>query len=164
MGQRIGFTSYRKGIPPDIYLMDPQGGSLTRFTSWAGDGSLVAWSYSRKRIAMVRERLNPTTNTYQDDIYLMNADGSNKRWARSQPSSFHITNPSWSPDGSRLVVTVIFGSKPYVATIEVATGNMAFVLQDGIDLIQVSPTAPPSGSPHTPLSTASRAGRRMGHG
>lgn len=124
-GQRILFSSSRKG-GYDLFKMDPQGYNVVRLTSFADYESEPAWSYDNKRIAMIRPRRD-ASNIEHSDIYLMNADGTNKRWARSLPSSFHIRYPSWSPDGSRLVVSVILGGKPYLATLKLATGELAFV-------------------------------------
>jgi TolB protein len=127
--QRIVFSSSQQGIY-NLSKMDPQGNNVVRLTSFADYADEPAWSYDNKRIAMVRPRLDASKIQHQD-IYLMNADGTNKRWARSLPSSFHIRYPSWSPDGSRLVVTVILGGVPYVATLKLATGELAFVMADG---------------------------------
>ncbi len=142
---RIAFTSYRKNQQPDIYLTDPQGKNVTRLTSWASDEVGAAWSYDNKRIALVRSRLD-ATNTRHDDIYLMNADGTGKRWARSSPSSFPITSPSWSPDGTRLVVTVALQGTSYLATMKLATGEMAFVTLGGKLLEGHSPSFNPTGT------------------
>jgi TolB protein len=128
-GQRIVFSSSRKG-GYNLFKMDPQGNNVVRLTSFVDYADEPAWSYDNKRIAMVRARLN-ASNIQHQDIYLMNADGTNKRWARSLPSSFNIRYPSWSPDGSRLVVTVILGGASYVATLKLATGELAFVMADG---------------------------------
>jgi Tol biopolymer transport system component len=129
-GQRIVFSSKRNGAY-DVYKMDPQGNNVVRLSSFADkDVEFPVWSYDNKRIAMVRPRKD-ASNVVRSDIYLMNADGSNKHWARSQPSTFPMGFPSWSPDGSRLVLTVLFGGNPYLATLEVSTGNMAFVTTGG---------------------------------
>jgi Tol biopolymer transport system component len=141
---RIAFTSYRNNQQPDIYLMDPQGKNVTRLTSWAGDEVGAAWSYNNKRIAMVRPRLD-ATNTRHDDIFLINADGTGKRWARSSPSGFSMASPSWSPDGTRLVVTVALQGTSYLATLTLATGEMAFVTLGGKPLQGHSPSFDPTG-------------------
>jgi len=122
---RIAFTSYA-GMLGDIYLVDAQGNNRTRFTTWASTEFAPSWSYDRKHVAMVRFRTD-ATNAQHYDIYVMNADGTNKHWAKSYTSAFHIMDPSWSPDGSRLVVTVQLQNLPYVATLSLATGQLALV-------------------------------------
>jgi Periplasmic component of the Tol biopolymer transport system len=126
---RIAFTSY-SGMLGDIYLMDAQGNNRTRLTTWASTEFAPSLSYDRKRIAMVRYRTD-AANAQHCDIYLMNADGTSKHWAKSYTSAFDIMNPSWSPDGSRLVLTVFLQNLPYVATLNLATGQLALVWATG---------------------------------
>ena len=124
--QRIAFISYRYNNWPNLYTMDPSGGNVVRLTSWTGYAGSPAWSYDNKRIAIMRERLD-ATNTYHQDIYLMNADGSNQHWARSTPSSYALSYPSWSPDGTHLLVTVTISGGVYLARLTLATGSLDFV-------------------------------------
>jgi len=121
----ILFQSSRTG-GGDIYRMAPDGSGVVRVTSFSGPESSPAWSWDHQRIAMVRTRLD-ASNVAHPDIYLMNADGTGKHWARSLPSSFDILAPSWSKDGTRLTATVIIGGVARVALMDVATGNMAYV-------------------------------------
>lgn len=141
--QRILFSSSRKG-GYDLFKMDPQGYNVARLTSFANYETEPAWSQDNKLIAMTRPRLD-ASNVQRSDIYLMNADGTNKRWARSLPSSFDIRYPSWSPDGSRLVVNVMLGAKQYLATLKLATGAMAFVTLGGQVLQGSYPSFDPTG-------------------
>ena len=145
---RIAFVSYRAGSHPDLYLMDQQGNNLVHFTTFSGDEAYPVWSWNNTRIAMVRRRWNSQTTSSHDDIFLMNADGTGARWARSTPSSYHMTAPSWSPDGSRLAVAIMIGGAPYLATLEPATGNMSFVFHsDGHGGQVVTPGSSPSYDP-----------------
>ncbi len=142
--QRIAFVSARKG-GRDIYTMDPQGYNIVRRTATAEEENYPAWSYDNKRIAMVRMRPD-ASNTLRQDIYLMNADGTNKRWARSAtPTIYSITEPSWSPDGSHLVVTVVYQYTPYLATMKVSTGELKFVTLGGKIVRGRQPTYDPTG-------------------
>ena len=135
-GPRILFSSARTG-GTDIYRMDPTGNNVVRVTSFSGAEQTPAWSWDNTRIAMVRDRLD-ASNAVHKDIYLMNADGTGKRWARSVTASSDITDPSWSKDGTRLVVSVWFGGDsrpplggnggiPHLMVMNVATGNVNFV-------------------------------------
>ena len=121
----ILFASSRTG-GGDIYRMAPDGTGVVRVTSFTGPESSPAWSWDHQRIAMVRQRLD-ASNVAHADIYLMNADGTGKRWARSLPSSFDILAPSWSKDGTRLAVNVETGGARRLALMDVATGNMTYV-------------------------------------
>jgi Periplasmic component of the Tol biopolymer transport system len=142
-GQRILFSSFRNG-GHDLFKMDPLGYNVARVTSFGYYAAEPAWSADNKRIAMIRPRRDGA-NVEHADIYLMNADGSNKHWARSQPSSFDIRYPSWSSDGVHVVVAVFFGGKPYLATLDVTNGNMAFVLFNGKVIQGNYPSYEPAG-------------------
>jgi dipeptidyl aminopeptidase/acylaminoacyl peptidase len=142
-GPHILFSSFRSG-GHDLFKMDPLGSSVARLTSFGYYASEPAWSYDNKRVAMIRPRRDGA-NVEHSDIYLMNADGTNKHWARSQPSGFDIRYPSWSRDGVHLAVAVFFGGKPYLATIDVTNGNMAFVLFNGKVIQGNYPSYEPAG-------------------
>ena len=119
---RIVFTSTRKG-GYDIFKMDILGSSVARLTSSADWEFSPAWSRNNSRIALVRPRRD-ANNVEHYDIYVINADGSNGHWARSAPSSYDLGDPDWSPDGSRLVVSVNIWGTWYVGWIALATGQL----------------------------------------
>ncbi len=129
--QRILFLSSKQTGDPVVTTMDPQGNSRVPLVSSLGMGSKAAWSWDNKRIALVRNRV--TGNTTQPDIYLINADGTNGHWAAATPSPWQVYDPSWSPDGSRLVVRVIVQYVAYLGWMDVATGQITFfnLLQGG---------------------------------
>ena len=145
LGSRIAFES-RKSGQADIYLMNPDGSGRTRFTTWAGDELQPAWSRDNKHLAFVRQRVD-ATNTKHWDVYLMDADGTHKHWARSTPSGFNILDPSWAPDGKHLVVRVDIGNSYYLATMELGTDKMAFVWNNTPEIVAgSSPSYSPSGA------------------
>ena len=65
------------------------------FSGWSS-----AWSPDGSKIAFY----NPLNGTGNDDIYLMNADGTNK--TRITTYAGYDRDPAWSPDGSKIA----FGS------------------------------------------------------
>lgn len=128
--QRIVFTSYRKGNA-EIFKMDPQGSNVVRLTSTTAEERQAAWSYDNKRIAMMRPRLD-IGNVTHTDIWVMNADGTNGHWARPEASPWNLKSPSWSPDGSRLVMTLVWpGGYEYLATMTLATGQITLIHPQG---------------------------------
>jgi len=104
----IAFSA-RKNInsKSDIYITDLNTLERINLTnspsSQEGD---PAWSPDGSKIAYASNISN--TKEYKNEIWLMNSDGSEKRRLTSighdvNPSSDY--NPSWSPDGNRIVFT-----------------------------------------------------------
>ena len=101
--QRIAFLSPRNGAL-SVFKMDPAGNNVVRLTKTADPVYQPAWSYDNKRIAMVRTRWDG--NVSHDDIWLVNADGTNGHWLRGEMSPWSLKDPSWAPDGSHLLVSM----------------------------------------------------------
>lgn len=129
--QRILFISIPNGGGAELYKVDPQGGNRDPIISADEEGT-AAWSWDNKRIAVVRGR--QTGNGPQQDIYLINADGTQGHWASATPSIYPVSNPSWSPDGSRLVVHMWVQGYAYLGWMNVATGQLVLFngLQGGV--------------------------------
>jgi Tol biopolymer transport system component len=121
--QRIVFSSKRNG-QYDIYKMDPAGQNVVRLTSKPDDEGQAAWSADGKRVALVRPRLNAANKT-MNDIYIINADGTNGHWARSTATTCPLSHPSWSPDGSRLALSLYCSYTQYVGYLILNTGQLA---------------------------------------
>jgi Tol biopolymer transport system component len=111
----------------DVWTMGSLGGNATRLTSFTGTENHPVWSPDHKRVAFERVRNG------LPDIFVMDADGTHKHWARPTASTYTITTPSWSPDGSHLLVEVWLDHiRPYVAKLDPATGNLALVAPAGV--------------------------------
>lgn len=124
-GDRIAFISWRNGSP-DVYKMDPQGGSLVSLTpSVTAYDMAPVWSWDNLRIAMARYRPYGTGTTY--DIYVVNRDGSNGHWIRPTAFPFRLYDPAWSPNGSRIVLTVALSDGVYLATMNTSTGDVSLI-------------------------------------
>ena len=70
------------------------------------------------------DRVREARIGYTNDIYLMNADGSKKGWARSAIYAESIDMPSWSPDGTNLVVRVSYQQNLVLGRIDLTSGNL----------------------------------------
>jgi Tol biopolymer transport system component len=119
--------------------MDPQGTSVVRLTQTAGaQERILAWSYDNKRIAVMRKRAD-IGNVIHDDIWVMNADGSNGHWVRPEASPWNLWNPSWSPDGSHLVLTMSIQGFVYLAKMTVADGQVTLLHPVGGGILGLMP-------------------------
>ncbi len=87
--ERILFVSDRYDGRAEVFVMNADGSELLRLTQ--GEGSEIAyapkWSPDGTQIAFVSA----------DDMYLMNADGSEPRLLLASAYS-----PAWSPDGAQI--------------------------------------------------------------
>jgi Tol biopolymer transport system component len=88
--------------PKGIYVIDADGGGLTRLTNGAGREKQASWSPDGKQIAFVSDRDG------NDDVYLMTiadggvadgADAGGSELTRLTDSPEDDSHPTWSPDG-----------------------------------------------------------------
>jgi Tol biopolymer transport system component len=124
-GDLLTFISWQNSSP-DVYRMDPQGGSRVPLTPSATAFDMTpVWSWDNRRIAMARYRTYGSSIVY--DIYVVNRDGSNGHWIRPTAFPFRLYDPAWSPDGSRIVLTVALSDGTYLATMNTSTGDVTLI-------------------------------------
>ena len=109
-GKRIVFSARRKehfrghfGLTYEIYVMDADGGNEQRLTENRVEDKHPSWSPDGKRIVFSRsgeQQLHPGA-LVTSEIYVMDADGGNEQ--RLTENRFDDIQPSWSPDGQRIV-------------------------------------------------------------
>src|SRR5215212_736279 len=113
-GKKLVFTSMRDG-DLDIYTMDADGKNVRRLTNELGYDGGPFWSYDGKQI--VYRAHHPRTDQLKTDytdilkqnlirpttleIWMMNADGSNKRQVTSNGKANF--GPYFFPDGKRII-------------------------------------------------------------
>lgn len=92
---RIAFISDLEG-QPDLYVMDADGGNMTRLTEDPVDERYPAWSPDGGRIAYAR-----AVDESSIDLYTITVDGADiQRLTHDEHANYA---PAWSPDGSRIV-------------------------------------------------------------
>ena len=94
-GQRLVVTGYMNQTTWSIHVFDADGTGLVRLTQTAGvEDTEPAWSPDSRQIAFTR--MYPAENR-RSELWLMNADGTNKANLTSSPADDNF--PCWSPDG-----------------------------------------------------------------
>ncbi len=110
-GKKIVFSSNRDG-DEELYTMNPDGSNQTRLTTsprvdrspnWSPDSKQIVWWSTRE--------FNPgSTTSTNSEIFKMNADGTGltrlTNSANDPATPFNDSpdlNPSWSPDGTKIV-------------------------------------------------------------
>ena len=138
---QIAFSMRAVGNQTDIYVMNADGSGQTRLTSAPENEVSPAWSQDNKQIAFVRPRTDGA-NVVHQDIFVMDANGSNGHWVSPTPNSVTLNDPSWSPDGSRIAV---WTSANDLAYLEVATGELKPITSSLGQLKGFYPSYDPSG-------------------
>jgi TolB protein len=98
---KIVFINF-DGVQSDIYTMSPNGRHLVNLTPGsAADEDFPHWSPDGRKIAFWSTRKNWANLTGDQEIFVMNADGTGLR----QVTFNEVDDgaPAWSPDGDRLV-------------------------------------------------------------
>ena len=117
-GRQIAFTRARDDEDLEIYVMDADGGNVSQLTEGPFD-VIPKWSPDGKRIAF--EAMLGLGHGRQ--IYVMNADGTN-RWQVSEPiPQAGMFMMGWSPDGKKILYMEAIDSTVHDVTLIIATLN-----------------------------------------
>lgn len=126
IGDRIAFTSNRDGAGNDIYLMDTDGGNVTRLTTDAENSAHAAWSPSGLEIVFASDRSGNA------EIWVMDTLGGN---------AVNLTNhsaadlaPAWSPDGQKIA---------FMSDREQATFEIWVMDASGANPVRLTPAGDP---------------------
>lgn len=106
----VAYSAYRRNGAPDILVSFIFTGVLQNLTRGSfRDGSyLPVYSPDGKRIAFAATAEGASAQ----DIYVMNADGSNRRRLTTHPDS--DTTPTWSPSGTEIAFTSDRTGRPQI--------------------------------------------------
>jgi TolB protein len=125
-GTRIAWDdATAQASPPRVHVSNADGTGDTVLTA-DGNGFDPSWSPDGSRIAFVR-----TVDSGNDEIHVMNSDGSDKRRLTSIPDI--DWDPVWSPDGTKIAWS--------------RRGQLWVMNPDGTGQARVTPEGTAAGSP-----------------
>jgi len=87
----------------EVYVMDADGSNVRRLTNTPGDSTsswAADWSPDGQKIVFMSNRGGSPPGSDGNDLYVMNADGSNLR-RLTRAHGWNAT-PAWSPDGEHI--------------------------------------------------------------
>ena len=126
-GTRIVFGRENPGLQKiGVFVVNADGSGLHQISAWQPDFGTVSWSPDGKWIL---------TDNAQGSLYVVHPDGTGEHQIHVQTGSGHVAafQPSWSPDGRRIVFSLYLASTSHV---DLFTANA-----DGSDLRQLTNTA-----------------------
>jgi WD40 repeat protein len=96
-GRNIVFASTMGADNHNIWIIGADGEGPVQLTSHPAEDHQPRWSPDGAQIAFISER------TGKRELWVMDADGSNKRPVTLRVARYQVNDPAWAPDGSRLV-------------------------------------------------------------
>jgi Tol biopolymer transport system component len=85
----------------DLYVANTDGTEELRLTESKLDDVFPVWSPDGSRIVYVENRLGPSADGIEGDLYVASVEGARTRIARNA-SLTSSSRPSWSPDGTKI--------------------------------------------------------------
>ncbi|MBV9927783.1 MAG: PD40 domain-containing protein [Acidobacteria bacterium] len=155
-GSRVAFSSRREG-KFSLYVVDVDGSGLRRVTDGPGDDSEPAWSPDGSRLAFVRgfdatgSGIVVLTCVAPGNILTVAVDGGLGAEASDVPAERNLTHgaggtdPSWSPDGTRIAFASDREGSYDIYTMSAADGHDVRRLTSN-DSAEADPVWSPDGS------------------
>jgi TolB protein len=134
-GRLVAFRRVLSDSRPDaasaVFVIGVDGSGLRQLTPYALDAALPRWSPDGRRLVFSSNR---DTDFDNQQIWVVNADGSGLTQLTHEPPANPSFLPDWSPDGSRIVFSH-FLPRGFFTQLEVmnADGSGEHVIWQGAD-------------------------------
>ncbi len=129
-GSKIAFVSNQTEDPDrnsnsDIWIIEAKPNAMARkFTTWTGSDHSPQWSPDGKSLAYLRSTASDNYIMYDQAVLCVaSADGGEPR-ILSKSLDRPVYSPKWAKDGSSIAVLVADDMQRYVASFDVANGQM----------------------------------------
>ena len=140
-GTRIAFGAFRFVVGnSEIYAMDADGNNLTTLAKHKWHDVVPSWSPDGRKIAFVSFRDGGFNTPHH--IFVMNADGTERRNLTGDTHLKRNWGPSWSPDGRKIA----FNSLRHFVPAD-SRNDIFVITADGRELEQLTDGPGSSGSP-----------------
>ena len=130
-GTRIAFSSFRWAVGnSEIFAMDADGNNLINLTKHKMHDVLPSWSPDGRKIAFASFRDGGLNDPLH--IFVMNADGKERRNLTGDTDLRFNSNPTWSPDGRKIAFHSQRNFKGYDIHVITAEGkNLERLTEEG---------------------------------
>jgi Tol biopolymer transport system component len=135
-GGRIAYEVRSGGRTLGLFTIDPDGAD-GREVGAAG-GYLATWSPDASQLAYLH-----AGNSGSNDLYVINADGTNQRRLTNTPEEEGI--PAWSPDGDTIAVAIPTDGDAEIYLLDAETGEILSQLTDNEGIDDYMPAWSPDG-------------------
>jgi Tol biopolymer transport system component len=123
-GTKIAFTSDRDDGRGDVFVMSIDGSDPMNLTNTLYADEDPAWSPDGTRIAYMSFRVAG------QEIYIMNADGTNQTCLTESVNSGIIDQPTWSPDGMMIAFRAFVDNNSEIFIINIDGSGLTNVTND----------------------------------
>ena len=134
VGGKIAWQRLELNSRSDIWVMNEDGSNPVSLTSDMPESDAMrghpSWSRDGSRVAFHQWVNGPAGTTAS--IWIMNADGSNKRQLTNTLTGFDAA-PTWSPDGSRIAFVRYYSADEDITIINVNTGELSRIHLEGLE-------------------------------
>ena len=136
-GGRIAYEVRSGGRTLGLFAIEPDGAGGREVG--ADGGYLATWSPDGSQLAYLG-----AGNSRRNDLYVIDADGSNQRRLTDTPEEEGI--PAWSPNGDTIAVAIPTDGDAEIYLLDAETGEIVSQLTDNEGIDDYMPTWSPDGS------------------